>query len=85
MLFVLNWENRNAMIQLGIQQIPLEPPSSMTTTVVVERVEAHDDAPVVERVEAAVPVVERVDADVPPPVAALPPPGPMLTRALSMY
>jgi len=41
MLFVLNWETRNAMMQLGLKQIPLEPPSSTTTTMVVERVEAE--------------------------------------------
>jgi len=65
MLFVLNWESRNAMIQLGIQQIPLEPPSSTTTTVVVERVEA--DAPTVSTVSTVVPVV-----DLPPVVSLVP-------------
>jgi hypothetical protein len=96
MLFVLNWESRNAMIQLGIQQIPLEPPSSTTTTVVVERVEAHDATVVQERVETRDDAETRDDEtrdaetrdDATVPAAAAlppPPPGPSLVRALSMH
>ena len=38
MLYVINWDSRNAQQQLGLSSIPLEPPTTAATTTVTEPV-----------------------------------------------